>query len=230
MIQFNLLPDVKLEFIRARKMKRLVITVATIVAGATLTIMILLFLIVNVLQRQHLNNLSKDIAKDSKTLQSTPELDKILTIQNQLNHLTPLHEQKAAITRVKTYVSQVTPAQVTFSKLEVSFATNKITFTGAADSLRTVNQFVDTLKFTKYKVAGSEEQKDAFSDVVLSKFGRDIKGASFQVDLTNDPIIFNNTADVQLVVPSIITTRSVIEKPSILFQPLSNPDEKEGAR
>jgi hypothetical protein len=231
MIQFNLLPDVKLEFIRARKMKRLVITIATIVAGATLTIMILLFLVVNVIQRQHLNNLGKDIARDSKTLQNTPELDKILTIQNQLNNLTPLHAQKAAASRISGYISQVTPAQVTFSKLEVDMAKHTMTITGAADSLRTVNQFTDTLKFTEYKASDSaDEQKPAFSHVVLAEFGRDTKGASYKITLEFDPKIFDNTVTVELKVPSIITTRSITEKPGDLFQPLSNPDENGGVR
>ncbi|MDB5185908.1 MAG: putative Fimbrial assembly family protein [Candidatus Saccharibacteria bacterium] len=221
MIQFNLLPDVKLEYIKARRLKRTVMTFSVVSGIAALALTILLFVVVNVFQKQHMNHLTADIKRDSQKLQQTQDLDKVLTIQNQLNNLTPLHEKKAAASRIHTYLAQVTPANTTYAKVEVNMIDSKMSFTGAADSLKTINQFVDTLKFTKY-TASSAQEVNAFSEIVLTSFGRDDKGASFEINLKFDPVIFDNTQQISLNVPTITTTRSVTEKPGDLFQPLSN--------
>lgn len=227
MIQFNLLPDVKIEFIKAVHFRRMVTVISSGITVLALVVAIGLFLLVNVAQKQHLANLNRDIEKHSKTLKETPDLDKILTIQNQLDSLTSLHENKAEMSRLKEYLAQITPAQVSYAKITVNVTDKKMSFSGSADSLRTVNQFVDTLKFTKFTIE-KEEEKNAFSDVVLTSFGRDEKGASYQIDFVFDQLIFNNTKDVTLVVPNIVTTRSVQQKPDTegLFQPLSNPESQ----
>ena len=69
MIQFNLLPDIKLEYIKAKRMKRSVILISSVVGGSAFAIFILLFLVVNVAQKQHLSNLQADLDNDKKVLQ-----------------------------------------------------------------------------------------------------------------------------------------------------------------
>ncbi|MBA3758308.1 hypothetical protein H0X10_01610 [Candidatus Saccharibacteria bacterium] len=229
MIQFNLLPDIKLEYIRSKRTKHAVMIISSVIAAASLALFVLLFLAVNVLQRNHLNNLNKDIKQDSDQLQSIESIDRILTVQNQLNKLTELHDAKPVASRLKTYIPQVTPAQVSFAKIEVDFQTSAIKFTGSADAFRTINQFVDTLKFTKYQSETSEEQLNAFSEVVLTSFGKDDKGSSYVIDLKFDPIIFSSQSEVKLVVPNIITTRSATERPDEgLLSPLRNTQEEGG--
>jgi hypothetical protein len=94
---------------------------------------------------------------------------------------------------------------------------NTMTISGDAPSLDVVNTFVDGLKFTKYSVDGSADSKNAFSNVVLSNFGRSNQGATYTITLAFDPVIFSNSNKVTLNVPDIVTTRSVIEQPSALF-------------
>jgi hypothetical protein len=229
MIQFNLLPDIKLEYIKARRTKRTIMVVAAIATGVSLGIFVLLFLTVNVLQKQHINNLTEDIKRDSETLSSIEGIDRILTVQNQLNKLTELHEAKPVLSRFKTFISQITPAQVSYSDIRVDVAAGTITFTGSADSIKTVNQFVDTLKFTKYTTKDSQEQLPAFKEVVLTTFGKDDRGASFDVNLKFEPPIFASQSEVTLVVPNIVTTRSAIASPDEdLLIPLSNTQEGQG--
>ncbi len=249
MIQFNLLPDVKLEYIKARRAKRFVMLIATLVTGVALTILILLVMVVHVFQKQHLSHLADDIARDSKAIKETKDIEKILTIQSQLTSLPDLHNKKPVATRMFEYVKQITPANVSMASLNVSFAESSISVTGAADSLATINKFVDTLKFTEFKSGDPEvlkttefkrgEQDFAFYDVVLTSFGRDVKGASYTIDFKFKPAIFESVQDdkettdvdeskhvVILIVPNIITTRSQIEKPGALFQPLSDPNQQ----
>lgn len=220
MIQFNLLPDIKMESVKARRSKRLVSLSATAITGFALIVVIILFLAVNVFQKKHLSDLSKDIKRDSAALQSIPDLNKILTVQNQLRSLPDLHAKKPVVTRLQKYVQQVTPAQVSIADIKVDFEASTINFTGAADSISTINKFVDTLKFTEF-TAGESKNK-AFSEVVLSSFGRDDKGSSYNINLKFDPLIFSSANEVTLSVPNIISTRSVTEKPTDLFQPLSD--------
>lgn len=222
MIQFNLLPDVKLEYIKARRTKQLVMLVSFIAAGVTVSVVVVLFLGVNVVQRRHLNNLADDIEAKSTQLSNEKDIDKILTVQNQLNSLNGLHEGKPAAERLGGYLSQITPSDVALSELASDFTANTMKFSGSAKSLKNVNEFIDTLKFTTYDANG--EEKNAFSAVVLSSFDRSDNqvdaAASYEITLNFDPAIFDIKQDIKLKVPNKITTRSVTERPEPLFQKL----------
>lgn len=218
MIQFNLLPDVKLEYMRTKRSKRLVLMTSVGVAGAALLIFIGLFLFVNVLQRKHLSDLNKDIKSNISTLQSIPDLSKVLTVQNQLNSLTPLHQQKPAASRVFDYLGQITPAKISISDAKIDFTAGTITISGNADALSTVNQYVDTIKFTTFTNDDDDQPTRAFSNVVLTSFSKDENISSYQIDLSFDPLIFDNTQKVVLTVPKIVSTRSEVDKPGDLFQ------------
>lgn len=220
MIQFNLLPDIKIAYIKARRTKRVVLLTSSLVAGTSLAVLVILFLVVNGVQKTHLKNLSSDIATDSATLQNTPGLNEVLTIQNQLSSLPGLHDEKPVASRLFSYIAQTTPNDLKMNKFEIDFSEMTVKVTGEADTLDTVNQFVDTLKFTTYKAnAEAEESLPAFSEVVLKSFGRSDKGASYEVTFLFDPTIFDNASSTVLTVPKIITTRSETERPADLFQP-----------
>jgi Tfp pilus assembly protein PilN len=219
MIQFNLLPDVKIHYLKARRQEQLVVVISTFATIAGIAIVVVLLGIVYGVQKKNLSDLNKDIKSNSQELQSTPNLNKILTVQSQLKALPGLHDQKAVATRLGGFLSQVTPSAVNISKLDVDFLQNTLVINGGADTLDTVNTFTDTLKFTTYTSKGSSAAaKPAFSNVVLTNFSRDKKGATYTITTSFDPSIFNETDDVTLNVPSIISTRSAVEKPTALFQ------------
>lgn len=218
MIQFNLLPDVKQEFIKARRLRRTVTLVAAGSASVSVTVLLILFGIVNGAQKKYIGDLNRDIAKYSDQLNQVQDLDKILTIQNQLNSLTGLHDQKPQATRLFGYISSLTPANAGIDKLVVDFANNTISVEGSANSLSTVNQFADSLKFTDYKLTDESKTAKAFSGVVLQSFTRDATTTQYQLDASFDPAIFDSLQDLALSVPNIISTRSETEKPAALFQ------------
>jgi len=219
MIQFNLLPDVKLEYIRANRLKRLLISISILVAAACSAIPVLLFLAVNVVQKDNMNGLNKDIKATANTVKQTPDIDKIITIQNQLQSLPTLHSAKPAATRLFGYLSQVTPSNVTISNVSVDFTADTFTLTGQAADLFAVNTFVDTLKFTTYALASAgDTPKNAFSEVVLGGFATTDKDATYQITMKYDPVIFDNQNAVTLTVPKTVTTRSGSNQPSALFE------------
>lgn len=218
MVQFNLLPSVKQEYIKAVRTKRLVTTVSIIASLAALAVMVLLYVNVNFVQKRHIANLTTDIDQKVTELEAIEDIDKVLTVQNQLGALTALHEQKPATERVLPLLSKVTPQSASIAQTTVSFTDSTMSINGTADSLVTVNKFVDTLKFTKYKVAQEGEEFPAFSNIVLASFSVTNSEATYQIDLKFDPKIFDNTQQIEFVIPNIISTRSQTEKPSDLFQ------------
>lgn len=226
MIQFNLLPDVKQQYIRAARLKRTAIIVSFLVTISSLFIFIMLFLSVYVFQKTHMNNLSEDIKSKTKELENTPDLNKVLTIQNQLNSLPELHGKKPVTSRLFGYMTKITPAQVTIGKLDVDYVGQVINISGSADSIGSINKFVDTLKFTTHvdkKLATGTDTPEpikTFSAVVLSSFGRTEKEASYTVSFKFDPAIFDSSKQIEITVPNITSSRSETEKPSELFKAL----------
>lgn len=239
MVQFNLLPDIKLEFVKARRMKYLMTMLSFVTGCASIAIFLFAFFFVNVVQKDTLRDIQKDIDKNRLDLRSIPNLSKILTVQNQLGALTALHESKPVSSRIFGYLSQLTPAQVNLDKLTVEFSeAGKMTIGGTAPNLDSVYVYTDTLKATRYRVTDyvnrektsdicvnvSGEQLEvpktlsmnekggcispgrAFTNVVLDRFGRDEKGATFTVTVSYNPDIFNDLKTIALIVPSGVQT------------------------
>lgn len=219
MIQLNLLPDVKTKYIKAERAKRTVVLVAVIISGVSVGIVLLLASVAYGAQKIQLNSLNSDITTNSQTLKKVDNLDKILTIQNQLNALPALHDGKPVVTRLFTFLPQITPTDVKISDYKVNFVDNTMLFTGSAKDLGAVNKFVDTLKFTKFTVDEQTDQKNAFSAVVLSSFARSDKEASYTINLKFDEALFSSKyKTVTLIVPQITSTRSTTESPGALFK------------
>lgn len=238
MTQLNLLPDVKLEFIKAQRMRRLIFSVSVLVAAAAVGLLVLLFSL-NLLQKKYISDLNKDITADSKTLKNKPQIDRVLTVQNQLKSLTQLHSAKPAAARLFDQLNETTPTSINITSLDVDFVAYTITITGGADTLKDVNTYVDTLKFTTFTAKDNDptipaDQRaktggKAFGNVVLSSFSLNTqdgsgsatagsKPATYTVTLSYDPDIYNLAKDVKLSVPKKTTTRSALTNPAELFQ------------
>ncbi len=241
MIQFNLLPDVKLEFIKAQARKRLIILSSFIVSVTFMAIFILLILNVKVAQHKRMSDLTKDIKSSVAKIRETKDIDKILTVQNQLSSLPGLHDQKIISSRLSDYLLQLTPSSAKITNAEVDFAANTIVIKGTTPDLATVNKFTDTLKFTSYKVNNQDGQEGkAFNGVVLSNFSIQDKvtnpqeKATFEITANFDATLFKMIKQqgvledkaVSLTIPNIISTRSETEKPTDLFTP--TPTQQEG--
>lgn len=218
MIQFNLLPDIKMQYIKARRREHLVILVSTVAIIASLVLLTLLITTTDVVQKHELSSTRNTVSQEASELENTPNLDEMLTVQSQLNTLPGLHNDKAAVPRLFTYLTELTPTNATISTLSVDFTANNITVAGLADSLATVNQFTDTLKFTGYTLQGQAGTRPAFSKVVLSNFSdSSTDGASYTITADFDPALFKQLDNVKLTVPGIINTRSEVAQPGVLF-------------
>jgi Tfp pilus assembly protein PilN len=206
MIQFNLLPDVKQEYLRSRRTKQLVVLIAFAASAVSVTALVLLLVSVKLIQVKSMHDADRDITKYSNQLKALPDIDKILTVQNQLTTLTGLHDDKAVVSRIFGYLQQTTPATVSLNSLTIDYTANTMTVSGAATALDQVNVYVDTLKQTTFTTDQNSDAAKAFSNVVLSSFGRDDKGSTFSLTFAYNPDIFNSANTVTLAVPHIITS------------------------
>lgn len=222
MIQLNLLPDVKMEYLKAQRSRRLVLTVAVLVTATALVLLVLL-LGVDGLQKKHLSDLNRDISSETSRLQNEPQIGQVLTVQNQLESLTALHSSKPAASRVFDYLNEVTPAVISISSFNIDFGKQTVTITGTADALSSINQYVDTLKYTAYTTDTNKTPAPAFNSVVLSNFSRDTNAqnngqlASYTITFSYDKTIFDITQKVNLTVPNLVT-RLGLQQPTDLFQ------------
>jgi hypothetical protein len=208
MLQLNLLPDIKTEFIKGQKLKRTVMVISILAAGVAVGLVILTASLLAI-QKKHLSNLDKNIAKLTSEFESTPNLEEILSVQSQLVSLPELYNGRPAVDRLPGYLDQTTPSIVRLNNLVVDFATSTIEISGTGDTLEAVNNYVDTIKYTTYKAeVESAESLNAFKDVVLSEFGRDDEAATFTIMFVFDPNIFDITQKIQLTVPNLVTTRA----------------------
>lgn len=207
MVQFNLLPDVKLEYIKTQRTKHLVTFVATVTGVIAIGLLLFSMFVVYIVQKQLITNLNTDIATSSKQLKAIPNIDRMLTVQKQLDTLTGLHEKKPVMSRVFPYLQKLTPEAVSLNKLQIDNTANTISLGGTADSLDTVKVYTNALKAATYTIDGGSAQK-AFSEVVLSSFSRDAKGASFTITAKFDPALFLLTAEPELQVKIVADDNS----------------------
>jgi hypothetical protein len=220
MIQFNLLPDIKQEFVKVNRTKRIVIIISVLASAALLLVFILL-LSWDGLQKKNLSDINKDIATNKSTLTGTSDLNGILTIQNQLNSLPALYKQDPVASQLFGYLTQITPSTATISSLTINFGQDSVQISGSADSLATVNVFADILKFTTYSLSSpaGATSPTAFSNVVLSSFsvGTADTGTAYSFTFNYVPTLFSSSS-VNIYVPPKTTTRSVIDQPTVLFK------------
>lgn len=228
MIQINLLPSIKAEYVKAQRTKRTVITISIIAVAVSLGVVGLLSSVAYGTQQLQLNNLKNDIAKSEQNIKDVKDLDKILTIQNQLFALTPLHESKPVMERLFTYLQQTTPDSVVLEKYVINNEDFTWSVDGEAPSIELVNKYVDTLKFTEIApIQENQEKQYAFSEVVLSSFSKSEKGYTFTIDFKfSDQLFSSANTDIKLLIPNITTTRSQTQLPSsTIFAPSSDSQE-----
>lgn len=218
MIALNLLPDIKKEYLKTQKYKRMFIVGALLVSALFVGLTILLALFVFGVQRLQLSDVQSEIDRSLEQLQSIEDLDKIVSVQQQLESLPGLHESKPATTRLFNYFKVLVPNDVSLSKVDFFFSLDALNgeLTGAAKSAKAVNVFVDTIKNAEFSYEGAESPIKPFTSVLLSEPGVEDNEVVFKINVKFDPLLFDNTlSGAKLTVPNITTTTSVQERPKL---------------
>ena len=73
-IQFNLLPDIKVQYLKAKRQKHLVVLASVSASLIAVAVFVILLTTVFVLQKKNISDLDKDIKSSSGQLQSVEDL------------------------------------------------------------------------------------------------------------------------------------------------------------
>ena len=223
-VQFNLLPDSKLALNRAQHTKRLVYTISILASVISVGILLIMLVLVDVVQKKIMNDAAGRVYTASSQLQNL-KIDNIITVQSQLQALTGLHQSKHISSRIFTYLPKITPPNVSINKLDLDLSLNTMTISGTADSQKAVNTFVDTLKFTTYKINSTDTPTPAFQSVVETGFNINAGSVGYTISMNVDPNLFaNNLKDAkgnpsspQISVNSAAASAALKDPSSTLF-------------
>lgn len=229
MIQLNLLPDVKLEYLKTKRAHARVIGLASIVTIAAMGLVVLLAVWVYGGQALHKSILTSQIQKNESKLKSVPDVDKYLTIQNQLKHLTALHEGKNDFSRLMQFLPVLTPTaphDVKFSNVEITAdgdLGNTLVFQGETKDYTGLSTFRDTLTNAKLTAEGGVEEK-LFESVVVASSSIDQSSGggavvSFRIETVYNPNAFMaSVKNPKVTVPAMTTTQSANASPDVFSQ------------
>lgn len=226
MIQLNLLPDIKKEFINAQKTRALVMSSSIMVTLVAVGLSVLLFIYVTFLQQLQITLATNDIKSKQQELSGVSDLSKYLTIQNQLAALPELHAGKGIYSRLLNFLPVLNPNapnNIQLSQLQLAGSDKLVSFTGQTGSFESLNVFVDTLRnaVVTYKDSSSVQQTSKIFDTVnvqSSAIDKSNGGnkVSFTVRATYFDAVFDaHNTDLTASVPNIKTSQSVTQSPKL---------------
>lgn len=148
MIEINLIPDVKRELLRAQAARTAVISGSIFVSIIAGGIVIALVLYVFGVQTVRSNIAEDEIEKQYASLSKVEDLSKVLTIQNQLDTMSSLNENKKIDSRLFNVLAAVVPPEpnsVKISQVNVDAEDAKITIDGQTRAFDSMEIFKKTL-------------------------------------------------------------------------------------
>lgn len=236
MITLNLLPDIKQEYLKTRRVQARVISLAILSSLVAVGLTVLLAFWVYAVQNIHQNLITDSIKKNSQKLSSVKDISKYVTLQSQLANLTALHEGKNNYSRLMDFLPQLNPKapnNVRLSSIEIADEGRLITVEGETSNFSGLIMFRDILKNAKieYKTSenGEKLKKELFSNITIAQqslSSSQDKGqsVSFKISATYNPDAFlSSTKEITVSVPSLETTPSRQGTPSIFGESTVTP-------
>lgn len=198
MIQVNLLPDVKQEFIKAQQLKHTVLVGAILISVAVAALTILFFAYVQVVQPRIQQSVQKDIDEGIQALKQKPNAQRIVTVQGVLEQIPALKDKQLVTSRTFEYLQQFTPRSVKYSRVNLNHETNTFILSGSTVSYESAHVLANNLKSAQftYKQAENEQTIKPFSGVVFSNLGKSESSTgdntvSFELTFQFDPLLFS---------------------------------------
>ncbi|HEY0965222.1 MAG TPA: hypothetical protein VGE13_01960 [Candidatus Saccharimonadales bacterium] len=240
MIEINLVPDVKLELIKARRMRSMVVSGAILLSMIAGGIVVALSAYTFGVQGIANWSLDREIDDGSKKLQSVEGLSEMLTIQSQLDQLQTTHEDKLLTSKLFALLSKIAPNGVNtvqFSKTSLNVEEDTITLEASAkNDFEALEVFKKTLAATQYVYTqdGQKKTVNVASDIQDSdrSFGENSEGQSvlrFTLSFVYAPEIFQpDFASGEIVTPKKQNaTDSKKGVPNTLFTDGATPKENQ---
>ena len=215
MIEINLVPDVKLELLKARRQRKLVVSASILVAIVSVGVVALLAVYAFGAQTALEAIADNSIKDESGKLDDIKDLSKTLTIQHQLNELSSLQKDKKVSSRLFDIISVTVPSgenQVRISRLNMDTEANTIDIEAeAANGYEAMEVFKKTLAQTKFQFnLDGQAQKPINIAKTISEgernYGEDADGKQilrFALSFTYPDELFDPSAqDGRVVAPN----------------------------
>jgi hypothetical protein len=230
MIEINLVPDVKQELIKAQRVRASVISIAIIVAIASLGVIMVLALWVFVVQTARGVISDNTIKNESQKLSSVEDISNTLTIQNQLSKLSQMHENKSIDSRIFDILTTINPSapnNVAITHLSLDSTLSTITIEAqAANGYPALDVFKKTINGTTFQYTQDGQKQSVPLATGISdsdrSYGEDATGAKvlrFTLTFTYPEQLFAKTAQAATIVAPERTnvTDSFLGVPQSLF-------------
>lgn len=241
MIEINLIPDVKLELLKAHRQRKTVISISILVAMVSVGVVVLLALYA--FGAQTIANVLADdsIKSESEKLSKVEDLSKTLTIQNQLTALQKQHAEKNVTSRLFDIISTTVPEgenKVLVSRISLDDEENLISIEGeASNGYEALEVFKKTIALTTFSYNENGEAKDPvkIADSILDgerRYGEDGDGnrvLRFSLSFTYPDELFSQTSEQgRIIAPDRQNaTDSAKGVPSSLFTNRESTEETE---
>ena len=226
MVQINLVPDVKLELIRAQRHRNIVISTAILVMIASVGVIVLLGATIGY-QAVRTTVLTGQIKEKDEEFRSKPDIAKTVTIQNQLQSIQATHEQKAMTSRIFDVLLEATAKDtdnsVTFNSFTIDSTEKTISLVVQTDkrgfdAAEVFRKNIEGMKLyyvpadketvpNEFKQEPVLQQRDeqseliaqdvSLSDLAYSESDKDKrKTVSFRLTFAYNPLLFDETIDI----------------------------------
>ncbi len=227
MLTLNLLPDVKRQYLRAKRLETRVIAIAILSALAAAGLVVVLAMWVYGVQTLQKSAGADAVKKNFAELKSIPYAENYLTLQNQLANISQLHGDKKVYSRLFDVLSKLNPSEpntVLLSSVNLSDESQGLLeLDGTTKTFTGLETFRDTLKNASlnYTPKGSNESTKVplFSNVtvVSQNLGKDKDNApavAFKITATIDSNTFaRTTQNFTIDVPKKDTTQAKQDAP-----------------
>lgn len=211
MIEINLMPDVKQEYLKAKRTRMLVISGAIIVSIVSVAVVVLLAVYLFGIQTLFSLQADNDIKSNQKNIMNTADLTNMLTLQSQLVNISGLHDKQNMSSRMFEILGAIRPAQpnqVTFSTVKYDAESKSIHIDGQAiNGFVAVDVFKKTIEATtfSYQEDSKTTTHPVAENVTLSNlsYGEDASGVKvlrFTVDFDYDPSLFASSSKNVVVI------------------------------
>lgn len=224
MIFVNLLPDIKLQFLRARRYRRILVSIAFITIPACLVLCALLAFWAwhNPSKIDALEEENQAIVNESF---NEEEIRQILTLQSQVESLEVLHEGKTNpenLVSGPNYLESLIPFDSSYESVVFDFANGTFEITGKTDSLISAQRLRETIELVGYVDCFSGDHPEANRDTRLYPFRVDsfptpqvLPGVEDRLPFTVTgrfarPLFDSQEPARKLFVPSLIVNPDII--------------------
>ena len=241
MIEVNLIPDVKREFLRTQRLRNMVVSASILVMIGSAGLLFGLGVVLGIVQGTGLLA-ENDIKAEYQKLSGQSDVSNLVTIQNQLSQVSALDKARGINSRVFETLSAINPAapnNITMSTVRFDPSTTTIAIDGSATNSFTATDILKkTILNTKLRYNdGSETQEVALatevtlSNVTYSEDSDGTKAVHFTLSFVYPEALTSNAyKNVTIVTPSgsIDVTDSKTRVPDDLFAASKTFSDKEG--